>query len=263
MGILNVTPDSFSDGNEFFSLERAVERALEMQTQGADIIDIGGESTRPNAEPVTLEEELRRVVPVVERLSGVLDIPISVDTYKAGVARAALDAGAEIINDVSGFLFDSDMAAVVADKRAGAVVMHTRGTPQEMQKNTSYIDVVSEVVDALAQLVRSAVQAGVPEENIVVDPGIGFAKSREGNLEILRRLQELSCLRRPILIGPSRKSFTASVSGRQVETRLYSTAATVALGVANGASIIRVHDVREMRDVADMAAEIAGSCYNF
>lgn len=259
MGILNVTPDSFSDGNSFFDIERAVDRALEMEAEGADIIDIGGESTRPYCEPVTADEELRRVIPIVERLSGVLQKPMSVDTYKASVARAALDAGAEIVNDVSGCLFDSDMADVVASKGAGLVVMHTRGTPQEMQENTSYGDIVSEVIAALADRVDAAIKAGVPRECIVVDPGLGFAKNHEGNIEILRRLDEFSCLGLPLLVGPSRKSFTAKVAGRTLETRLFSTAAAVAIAVVNGGKIIRVHDVREMRDVADMAEEIGRS----
>ena len=257
MGILNVTPDSFSDGNAYFDPSRAVERALEMQAEGADIIDIGGESTRPFAPPVDADEELRRVVPVVEALAGRLSIPISVDTYKAVVARAALNAGAEIVNDISGLTFDAEMAATVAETGAGLVVMHTRGTPESMQLSTGYGDIVTEVIAFLGDSLSIAQSAGIIAERVVVDPGIGFGKSKGGNLEILRRIRELATLGRPVLLGTSRKAFIGRVLGREVDERLFGTAATVALGVAEGASIFRVHDVKAMRDVADMAHAIA------
>lgn len=253
MGILNITPDSFSDGSRYLDLPRAVERALEMEAEGADIIDVGGESTRPSAPPVDAAEELRRVIPVIEAISGRLKVPVSVDTYKASVARAAVDAGAEIVNDISGLTFDSGMAATVAAAGAGLVVMHTRGTPETMQTETGYVDLVAEVSAFLRSSLDAAVTAGIPPERIVVDPGIGFGKSLEGNLELLRRLSELSSLGRPILLGTSRKSFIGTVLGREVGERLFGTAATVALGVAAGASVFRVHDVRAMRDAADMA----------
>ena len=252
MGILNVTPDSFSDGSRYLDLDRAEDRAFRMVEEGADIVDIGGESTRPNIAPVDAEEELRRVIPLVERLAERLPIPISVDTYKAVVAREALLAGAEIVNDISGLTFDPAMAATVAEAGAGVVVMHTRGRPDTMQQDTVYGDLIVEVIDYLRRSVSLAEAAGIAKDRIVVDPGIGFAKSAQGNLEILRRLGDFSCLHLPLLVGPSRKSFIGTVLGREVDERLFGTAATVALAVANGASIIRVHDVREMRDVADM-----------
>lgn len=253
MGILNVTPDSFSDGGRFFSIEAAVERAQEMEREGADIIDIGGESTRPNAPAVTLDEELARVIPVIEALKGRISVPISIDTYKAQVARAACAAGAEIVNDVTGLMFDPDMAAAVAEADAGVVVMHTRGMPDTMQKNTVYQDLVSEVKGYLAHCIETARAAGVAKERIVVDPGLGFGKSLEGNLELIRRLGDLLELGRPILVGPSRKSFIGTVTGRGGEERIFGTAAAVALSVAHGATIVRVHDVAAMRDVAVMA----------
>jgi len=253
MGILNVTPDSFSDGAVFLDADRAVERALEMEEEGADSIDIGGESTRPNAPPVDGTEEVKRVLPVIERLAGRLRIPISVDTYKSSVAREALRAGAEIVNDISGGTFDPCMAETVAAAGAGLVLMHTRGTPGVMQRDTSYDDLVAEVIGHLRNRIASAVANGVPRERIVVDPGIGFGKSSEGNLEILRRLGEFAVLGRPLLIGTSRKSFIGKILGREVGDRIFGTAATVALAVANGASLLRVHDVRQMRDVAIMA----------
>lgn len=256
MGILNVTPDSFSDGNRFFSLEKAVERALAMEADGADIIDIGGESTRPGAPPVSTEEELGRVVPVVERLVGRLRIPLSVDTTKSVVAEAALAVGAEIINDISAMTFDSRMAEVIAATGAGVVLQHTRGTPAEMQRDTSYGDLVGDIKTFLEEAIRKASQSGIAPERIVVDPGIGFGKDCEGNLDILRRLDEFSSLGRPILVGTSRKAFIGKVLERNVDERVFGTAATVALALACGASIFRVHDVKEMRDVADMSRAI-------
>lgn len=253
MGILNITPDSFSDGSRYLDLPRAVERALEMEAEGADIIDVGGESTRPSAPPVAAAEELRRVIPVIEALAGHLKVPVSVDTYKAAVAREAVHAGADIVNDISGLTFDSEMAATVAATGAGLVVMHTRGTPETMQTETAYRDLIAEVLAFLRSSLDGAVTAGIPAGRIVVDPGIGFGKSLDGNLELLRRLPELSSLGRPILLGTSRKSFIGTVLGRDVGDRLFGTASTVALGVAMGASIFRVHDVRAMRDAADMA----------
>ncbi|HEY5512609.1 MAG TPA: dihydropteroate synthase [Geomonas sp.] len=257
MGILNVTPDSFSDATRFLTLERAVERALELEREGADIIDIGGESTRPNAPAVDLAEELRRVVPVVEALAGRLQVPISVDTYKAGVARAACAAGAEIVNDVSGLFFDPAMAGAVAEADAGLVVMHTRGRPDRMQADTRYGDLVAEVKGYLSDSLALAREAGILESRIAVDPGIGFGKSVEGNLELIRRLSELLPLGRPILVGPSRKSFITSVLGSGGNERLFGTAAAVAVSILNGASIVRVHDVAAMRDVALMARALA------
>lgn len=256
MGILNVTPNSFSDGNRFFDPEHAIDRALEMVEQGADIIDIGGESTRPGAEPVETAEELRRVIPVLQQLDGKIACAISIDTWKSRVAREALAAGAEIINDISGFTFDGEMAAVAASTGAGAVLMHTRGTPDVMHKDTRYDDLLGEITNGLKSSVRLAETAGVERSRLAIDPGIGFAKDAAANLEILRRLRELQCLGLPILSGTSRKSFIGTTLGRDTGDRSYGTAATVALAIANGAAILRVHDVREMRDVADMTHAI-------
>ncbi|GFO57981.1 dihydropteroate synthase [Geomonas silvestris] len=257
MGILNVTPDSFSDGNRYFSTARAVERALELEGEGADIIDIGGESTRPNAPRVSLEEELARVVPVIEGLAGKLRVPISIDTYKAEVARAACAAGAEIVNDVSGLCFDPGMARVVAEARAGVVLMHTRGTPDRMQDDTGYRDLLGDVKFYLRESTELARQAGIPQSRIVVDPGIGFAKSVEGNLELIRRLAELQELGCPILVGPSRKSFIGAVIGDRDRDRSFGTAAAVAVSILNGAAIVRVHDVAAMRDVVLVTRALA------
>ena len=253
MGILNVTPDSFSDAGRFFSLDAAVERAQEMEREGADIIDIGGESTRPNAPAVGLTEELDRVIPVIEALAGRISVPISIDTYKAGVARAACAAGAEIVNDVTGLMFDADMAAAVAAADAGLVVMHTRGMPDTMQAETGYEDLVGDVKRYLEHSLQLARAAGLPAARVAVDPGLGFGKSVEGNLELIRRLDELLPLGRPILVGPSRKSFIGAVLGRKGGDRMFGTAAAVAISIAHGASIVRVHDVAAMRDVAVMA----------
>ena len=253
MGILNVTPDSFSDAGRFFSLDAAVERAQEMEREGADIIDIGGESTRPNAPAVGLSEELDRVIPVIEALAGRISVPISIDTYKAAVARAACAAGAEIVNDVTGLMFDADMAAAVAAADAGLVVMHTRGMPDTMQAETGYEDLVGDVKRYLEHSLQLARAAGLPAARVAVDPGLGFGKSVEGNLELIRRLDELLPLGRPILVGPSRKSFIGAVLGRKGGDRMFGTAAAVAISIAHGASIVRVHDVAAMRDVAVMA----------
>ena len=256
MGILNVTPDSFSDGDRYFTVEQAVARALEMEEEGADIIDIGGESTRPNAAPVDQEEELRRVMPVIEALAGRLNIPVSIDTFKSSVAKEALASGAAIVNDISALTFDERMAEVVSSAGAGLVLMHTRGRPADMQKDTSYVSIMSEVADSLKRSLALAEDAGIDAERIVVDPGIGFGKSAEGNVEILRRLSELSSLGRPILVGTSRKSFIGAFLGRTAGDRTFGTAATVTVALAHGATLFRVHDVRAMRDTVDMAMAI-------
>ncbi|MRR53702.1 MAG: dihydropteroate synthase [Deltaproteobacteria bacterium] len=253
MGILNVTPDSFSDGSLFLDPRKAVDRALEMEAEGADSIDIGGESTRPFAPPVDENQELRRVLPVIEKLAGRLRIPISIDTYKASVAREALRAGAEIVNDISGGTFDPRMLEVVSTSSAGLIVMHTRGKPTEMQQDTAYSALIPEIISFLRDRLSAATEAGISATRIVVDPGIGFGKSLEGNLEILRNLEQLAVLDRPILVGTSRKSFIGTILGRETGDRAFGTAATIALAVAKGASIFRVHDVRQMRDAALIA----------
>lgn len=259
MGVLNVTPDSFSDGALFLDPERAVDRALEMQEEGADIVDIGGESTRPYSAAVDAGEELKRVLPVIERLAGSLSVPISIDTYKSVVAREALCAGAQIVNDISGCTFDPGMPEAVAEAGAGLVLMHTRGRPDQMQRETAYQALVPEIISFLRDRMSSLALSGISPVRIVVDPGIGFGKSVAGNLEIIRRLREFAVLGRPVLVGTSRKSFIGNILGRDSGDRLFGTAATVALAVANGAGILRVHDVREMRDVALMAHAIGNA----
>lgn len=257
MGVLNVTPDSFSDGDRYLDPQLALRRAEQLIEEGADIIDIGGESTRPGADPVSLSEELGRVLPVVEGLSSPEGVIISVDTYKSQVAQRAIDAGAHLINDPSGLRFDSQIAQVIARAGAGLVIMHIKGKPKDMQINPQYDDLMGEIYSWLDQGAQLALQAGVARERIVVDPGLGFGKRLQDNLVILRRLDELKGLGYPILIGPSRKSFIGEVLGLPVEDRLEGTAAAVALGVAKGAKILRVHDVKGLGRVARMAYAIA------
>nr|WP_244161376.1 dihydropteroate synthase [Trichlorobacter thiogenes] len=257
MGILNVTPDSFSDGGCYSTVEQAVERALQLEAEGADLLDIGGESTRPGAPLISAEEEQERVLPVIEALANRLSIPISIDTWKSSVADACLTAGAEIINDISGLNFDPALAEVIARHQAGLVVMHTRGTPQQMQQDTAYTDLMGEVTASLLQSAASARSAGIAHEQIALDPGIGFAKDLHGNLELLRRLSELCSLGYPLLVGTSRKSFIGKTLQREAAAdRLFGTAATVAHAVTSGARIVRVHDVQAMKDVALMAHAI-------
>ena len=260
MGVLNVTPDSFSDGGCFTDPESIKQRIAEMVAEGADLIDIGGESSRPGSLPVTVAEELDRVLPAVELVVSMTDIPVSIDTTKAAIARDALNAGAAFVNDISGLRFDSRMAAVVAEGGAGLFVMHTRGRPETMQDDTSYRDIMAEVKGCLGESIRLALEAGIPVDHVAVDPGIGFGKNVDGNLEILRRLNELVELGHPILLGTSRKSFIGSILHLDDPAeRLAGSLATVALGVAAGASIFRVHDVRVSREAAEIAMAIRGT----
>jgi dihydropteroate synthase len=254
MGILNVTPDSFSDGGLFFHKDRAVEQALRMEEEGADIIDVGGESTRPGSEKVSVQEEIERVVPVVEAIAGAVKIPISVDTCKADVAEAALSAGASLINDISGLRFDPEMAKIAAKHNVPVVIMHIKGTPENMQKNPVYKALIPEIIDYLHGSIEIAVKAGIPDNRIIIDPGIGFGKTVEHNLEIINRLQEFTGFEKPILLGHSRKSFIGKLLGDlPVTERLEGTAAAAAIGIFNGANIVRVHDVKEMVRVARIA----------
>lgn len=259
MGILNVTPDSFSDGSSYPTVAAAIAAAEKMVADGADIIDIGGESTRPGAALVTAEEEIARVIPVISGLAGRIAVPVSIDTWKCAVASAALKAGAEIVNDISAMTFDPLMAETVAATDAGVVLMHTRGRPREMQLDTAYSDMIAEIKIFLATAMERAEKTGIAAERILVDPGIGFGKSVQGNLELVRRLDEFLPLGRPLLIGPSRKSFIGRILGRETDERLFGTAAVVALSMQKGARIFRVHDVRAMRDVIDMAAAVLSS----
>jgi dihydropteroate synthase len=245
MGILNITTDSFSGDGVGKDMETALARAKRLVAEGADIIDIGGESTRPDSRPVTPEEEINRVLPVIKMLSSEVDVPISIDTYKSGVARLALEAGANMINDVWGLRQDPDLACVAAEWGVPLIITAN-------QRDMQYENIMTAVVDSLLGGMNLALDAGVAWENIIIDPGIGFGKTLEGNLEVLRRLGELKSLGRPILLGTSRKSMIGQVLDLPVEERLEGTAATVALGIANGADMIRVHDVLQMKRVAKM-----------
>jgi dihydropteroate synthase len=258
MGIVNVTPDSFSDGGEFLDAERAIAHASELAGEGADILDVGGESTRPGAEAVTAEEELARVGPVVEALAGAAGpgVPVSIDTSKATVAAAALDAGAAIVNDVTALRGDPEMAAVCAEHGCELVLMHMLGDPRTMQDDPRYDDVVDDVRAFLAERIEVATAAGVAEERISVDPGIGFGKTVVHNLELTGRLGELRELGRPIVFGSSRKSFIGKLTGAPVESRLGGTIASNVIAYANGADVLRVHDVGPVREALTVAAAI-------
>ncbi len=251
MGILNVTPDSFSDGGRFLDPEAAAARAFEMEAEGADLIDVGGESTRPGAEPVEARQELLRVLPVLKHLTGRLKIPISIDTAKAAVAREALENGAGLVNDVTA-LGDPRMPEVVAWAKVPVILMHMQGTPRTMQEHPAYGDLIQEICGFLRQAADRAQSSGISRERILIDPGIGFGKSPQHNLEILRRLAEFKALGYPVVVGPSRKSFIGQVLGLPVAERLFGTAACVAMAVAGGADVIRVHDVAPMRQVMTM-----------
>jgi dihydropteroate synthase len=258
MGVLNVTPDSFSDGGQYLDSEKAVGRALEIEHAGADLLDIGGESTRPGSAGISAQEEMRRVVPVLEKLRGQLNIPISIDTSKSEVAEAAAYQGAEIINDVTALRADPRLAAIAARRKLPLILMHMRGEPGTMQKKPFAHDVMADVKNGLEQAVAAAGRAGVAKSQILVDPGIGFGKSAQQNFELLARLPELAELGFPLLVGTSRKSFIAKTLGAAVKgERLWGTAATVAASILGGAHIVRVHDVAEMVEVAVIADAIA------
>lgn len=257
MGILNVTPDSFSDAKSFFDHKRAAARALEMAREGADIIDVGGESTRPGASDVSVREELRRVIPVIKSIRSRIKIPVSIDTRKSEVAEAAIEAGASIINDVSGLRYDNRIACVAARTGAGLILMHMKGTPRNMQVRPVYKDLMREIIRSLKGSICAAKTAGVMEENIIIDPGIGFGKSCDHNLTIIHRLRKLSVLNRPICVGISRKSFIGKVLGVEDPCgRIMGTAAANAIAVANGVSILRVHDVKEAKETARIVLSI-------
>ena len=243
MGVLNVTPDSFSDGGHFFSKEKAVEQALAMEADGADIIDIGGESTRPYAEKVSLEQELERVVPVIEKLSKAVKIPVSIDTYKAKVAESAIKAGAAIINDISALRFDPEMVSVAKNSGVPVILMHMKGTPGNMQDNPQYDDLMWEIKTFFKEAVNKAEEGGIARDMLILDPGIGFGKSFDHNLEIIRDLKKLEDLELPILLGSSRKAFIGNILNKDPEERDTGTMATVAAGIMNGAQIVRVHNV--------------------
>jgi dihydropteroate synthase len=259
VGVLNVTPDSFFDGGRYLDPGAGLEHALRLAAEGADLIDVGGESTRPGAPEVSEEEELRRVIPLMERLAASgFPVPVSIDTTKPAVARAALGAGAAMVNDVRA-LADRELARVVAGSGAAVVLMHMRGTPRDMRDRAVYGDVVSEVRSELSEALTRAVGAGVSEDRILLDPGIGFAKTAEQSVELLARLPDLAGLGRPLLVGPSRKSFIGAITGAPAEDRLAGTLAAVTAAVLGGATFIRVHDVAASRQAARVAAAIRAS----
>lgn len=254
MGILNVTPDSFSDGGRHFDKSAAIRRAYEMVEEGADIIDIGGESTRPGSESVSLQEEIDRTIPVIEEISKKIKVPVSIDTYKAEVAKRALDAGASIVNDISGLRFDPEMPKVVSQYKVPVVIMHIKGTPKNMQVNPIYEALIPEIMDYFRESIRLAVESGIAEDKIIIDPGIGFGKTLDHNLEIIKNLHEFTLLEKPLLAGVSRKAFIGKILGdAPASDRFEGTATAVAISILNGANIIRVHDVKEMKKVALVA----------
>jgi dihydropteroate synthase len=253
MGVVNVTPDSFSDGGLFLDAHAAIEHGRRLLAEGADVVDVGGESTRPGAEPVEEAEELRRVLPVIEQLASD-GARVSIDTAKAGVARAALDAGAAIVNDVTAFRGSPEMAGLVAERGDGCVLMHMLGEPRTMQRDPRYDDVVAEVKAFLEERLAHAVDEGVPEEKIWLDPGIGFGKTLDHNLELIRRLDEIVAIGRPVVVGTSRKSFLGKLTGRDERDRVAGTIATNVMALERGASVFRVHDVAPVRDALTVAA---------
>lgn len=252
MGILNVTPDSFSDGGCYLDVQRAVVHAKSMVAEGATLIDIGGESSRPGASPISIDGELGRVIPVIRAIIDVVDVLISVDTYKAEVARQALAAGAHLVNDITALRGDPTMASVVAEMEAGLILMHMKGTPRTMQNAPRYDDVVEEVCTSLQESIQTAEAEGVAAERIIIDPGIGFGKTTEHNIELLKRLTEFRSLNKPLLIGTSRKSFIGNVLGLPVTERVEGTSATVCWAILHGADIVRVHDVKANVRAAQM-----------
>lgn len=257
MAILNVTPDSFSDGGQFDTLATAIAQAHALIQGGADILDIGGQSTRPKAEEVPLQTELDRVIPVIQAIRQTSDIPISVDTTRAAVAKEAISAGANIINDISGATYDSEMLSTVAALQVPIILMHIRGTPQTMQQLTQYEDLIGELLEFLQQRIDAAVAAGIQREKIAIDPGIGFAKTYDQNIEILRQLREFASLHCPILVGPSRKSFIGHILNQpDPQKRVWGTAAACCAAIAGHSDILRVHDVHEMVEVCRVADAI-------
>lgn len=258
MGILNVTPDSFSDGGEYNSINSAISQAKKLIVGGADIIDVGGQSTRPGATEISIEEELERVLPVIKALrSQHIYVPISIDTTRATVAKEAIEAGADIVNDISGATYDKQMLSVVAELKAPIVLMHIRGTPQNMQTMTDYRDLVEEIIKFSRERIEAALDKGVKRSRIIIDPGIGFAKTYEQNLELLRRLDELRSLEVPILVGPSRKSFIGHILDRSnPKHRVWGTAAACCGAIAGGTDLLRIHDVAEIYDVCRVADAI-------
>lgn len=256
MGVLNVTPDSFSDGGRFLEKDRAVEQGIRMAEAGADIIDVGGESTRPFSEPVSADEEMNRVIPVIESLSREINIPISIDTYKSVVAREALSAGASIINDITALRGDPEMAGLASRQGVPVILMHMKGTPSDMQKNPTYDDLMGEIISFLMESARMAISHGIKKDMIIVDPGIGFGKTFDHNLQIIKELGQLKGTGYPVLIGPSRKAFIGEITGRPPSERDVGTISAIVAGILNGADIVRVHNVEMAKDAVAVADAI-------
>lgn len=265
MGVLNVTPDSFSDGGQFDTIESAFNQAHRMAQEGVDILDIGGQSTRPNAEQITLQEELDRVIPTIKtlRANSTFDaIPIAIDTTRSHVAEAAIAVGADLVNDISSATFDAEMLPVVARLGVPIILMHIRGTPKTMQSLTQYQDLIGEIIDFLNERIEAAIAVGIDRSQIMIDPGIGFAKKYDQSLEILRQLKAFQSLNAPILIGASRKSFIGHILNQpDAKARIWGTAAACVSAIANGADVVRVHDVAPMRDACRVADAIWRSAY--
>ena len=260
MAVLNVTPDSFSDGGSYSSVESAVNTALEMNEQGADIIDIGGESTRPGAEPVSLEKEIKRTVPVIKALRAKSDVLISIDTTKAEVARQAIKAGADIINDISAFKIDPEMKQVAVETGAGAMLMHMRGTPQTMQNDLHYDDLIGEIKAYFSDIISDLEKAGIDRQKLMIDPGIGFSKNVEQNLQLINQLDQFLEFEVPILLGTSRKSFIGKVLNLEDPSeRIWGTAASISVGICKGASVVRIHDIDEMKQISALTDAILNS----
>lgn len=257
MGVLNITPDSFSDGGDYNDLEPALERASGLVAAGADILDIGGQSTRPGAKQISPEAELERVIPIIKRIRKHLNIPISVDTTRAEIAQQAVQAGADLINDISGGTFDPNMLPTVAELEVPMILMHIRGTPETMQQLTDYEDVVGEIVSVLQERIAAAEAAGIARSRLIIDPGIGFGKTAEQNLELLRHLDQFQALGVPLLVGTSRKSFIGKILGQDdPKKRVWGTASTCCAAIAQGADLLRVHDLPQLWDVTQVADAI-------
>ena len=258
MGILNVTPDSFSDGGQFSSTQQAADYAIKMINDGADIIDIGGESTRPGAKPVPLEEELKRIQPVIKTIREQTDCLISIDTYKASVAEVALDLGANMINDVSSLSYDQNMASIVSTRKTPIILMHMQGSPQNMQLDPNYNNLIDDLIFFFKNKIEISNKAGISNNMIILDPGLGFGKHVEDNFEIIRELKQIKAMGYPILLGPSRKSFIGEALKLPVKERLEGTLASIAVGIINGAKIVRVHDVLETKRTVLIVEKLLG-----
>ena len=259
MGILNVTPDSFSDGGKFCKLDKAIEYSLELINQGVDIIDVGGESTRPGSNPISVDDEIDRVIPVIKGIRSVSSIPISIDTYKSEVAKEALKSGANIVNDISGLTFDLKMIDIVKEFNVPIIIMHIKGTPKNMQQNPHYDNIIDEIVYYFEKQINLCLDHGIPKSHIILDPGIGFGKKLNDNFILIKELNTFTDLGYPILIGPSRKSFIGLTLDLPVDERLEGTAAAITASIINGARIIRVHDVLEMKRVQIISDKIKGA----